>query len=522
MSDAWGRSGIDNHQLVGPIRRRTRRWVLLVNADGAILSLIFGALTFPAFQQTPQRLTIVVAVFALYLTVTFSIGVRIATRMAERTLGWIAEDRPPTDQERRAVLDWPLRLAGHLFSGWVGASVLFTILTLVLYSTAPLQALRIAATILLSGLSTCTLCFLLVERSLRPAVALALRGNPPVNRHMFGVAPRLVVLWALGSGVPLLGIFLAALAGTDIDRVNQIVLISLLAAVGIAAGSLTTIGAARSVADPIEEVRAGLRRVQRGELDQDVPVDDSGEIALLQAGFNEMVRGLREREQLRDVFGRHVGAEVAQQALERAAKLGGERRRISALFIDVIGSTGLAQQRPPEEVVSMLNAMFNAVVRCVTPEGGWINKFEGDAALCVFGAPRDQPDHAARALRAARSLHGELLALALEHPGLDAGIGVSSGDALAGNVGAEQRYEYTVIGDPVNEAARLSEQAKLRPERVLASAASVQSAGEEAGCWESRGEIPLRGRSQPTTFFAPVESVALADDEVQQPEAAAP
>src|SRR5205814_4855713 len=127
---------------------------------------------------------------------------------------------------------------------------------------------------------------------------------------------------------------------------------------------------------------------------------------------------------------------------------------------------------PPEEVVDLLNRFFATVVRVVDAEGGWVNKFEGDAALAVFGAPTDQPDHAARALRAARRLGAEL-----EPLGVDAGIGVSSGPVVAGNVGAENRYEDTVIGDPVNEAARLTEVAKRRPSRVAASDAAGGRAG---------------------------------------------
>jgi adenylate cyclase len=91
----------------------------------------------------------------------------------------------------------------------------------------------------------------------------------------------------------------------------------------------------------------------------------------------------------------------------------------------------------------------------VAAEGGWVNKFEGDGALCIFGAPVTLDDCALRALRAARVLRQELLVLAASNPELDAAIGVSAGTVVAGNVGDEQRYEYTVIGTPVNEAARL-------------------------------------------------------------------
>ena len=279
--------------------------------------------------------------------------------------------------------------------------------------------------------------------------------------------------WALGSGIPLLGIVLALQGNPSVSRHQLTRAVTLLAVLGLVVGWLVMAVAARSVADPLRGVRAGLRQVQEGHLDTQMPVDDGGEIGLVQAGFNQMAAGLREREQLRELFGRHVGEEVARQALERGTDLGGEQRDVSALFVDIIGSTAMAQDRAPTDVVSALNAFFDRVVRVVGDEGGWVNKFEGDGALCVFGAPADQPDHAARALRAARRLRTELDGLSAAD--LDAGIGVSSGVAVAGNVGAAARYEYTVIGDPVNEAARLCDAAKQRPSRVLASDAAVGS-----------------------------------------------
>ena len=130
-----------------------------------------------------------------------------------------------------------------------------------------------------------------------------------------------------------------------------------------------------------------------------------------------------------------------------------------------------------------------------------MNKFEGDGALCVFGAPTGGDDPAGCALTTARELHERLVA---ELPELDAGIGVSAGRAVAGNVGAEERFEYTVIGDPVNEAARLCDLAKKRPERVLASQAALERAGgEDRLGWTLGDEVELRGRAEPTRLVVP-------------------
>ena len=144
---------------------------------------------------------------------------------------------------------------------------------------------------------------------------------------------------------------------------------------------------------------------------------------------------------------------------------------MAALFIDIVGSTSMALALPPTEVVRLLNRFFRLVVEAVEAEGGLVNKFEGDAALCVFGAPVPRDDPAGDALRAARRLADA--AAQEELPEIDFGVGVSAGVAVAGNVGAEHRFEYTVIGDPVNEAARIAELAKARPDRVLASDAAL-------------------------------------------------
>ena len=136
-----------------------------------------------------------------------------------------------------------------------------------------------------------------------------------------------------------------------------------------------------------------------------------------------------------------------------------------------------------------------------------MNKFEGDGALCVFGVPGYQPDHEARALRAARRLRERLVEVGHDHPGLDAGIGVSSGTVVAGNVGTEERFEYTVIGRAVNEAARLTDLAKQRPGRVLASSSAVRASGPERSHWADRGRVGLRGQQKPTEIYEPAVPV---------------
>lgn len=148
----------------------------------------------------------------------------------------------------------------------------------------------------------------------------------------------------------------------------------------------------------------------------------------------------------------------------------------------------------------MLNDFFRIVVNDVDQRQGLINKFQGDAVLAVFGAPLPISRPASAALATARALGSKLRRL----PVVDFGIGVSAGPVFAGNVGAENRFEYTVIGDPVNEAARLADVAKTTDERIVCSAAAIERADEvERRHWIPRGGTVLRGRSEETRVFAP-------------------
>jgi adenylate cyclase len=361
--------------------------------------------------------------------------------------------------------------------------------------------------ILMTWLATAAFIYLIAERRLRPLFADAFRGAPLPRLATAGIRARLLVAWGLGSGIPLLFIVLTP-GALDRDKLlhdPRVVapVFTLLGAIGLAAGFLTMRAAARSLAEPMKEVSDGLARVREGDLSVELPIDDAGEVGSVKFGFNEMVAGLRQRAVLQDLFGRHVGADVARRALEEDTMLGGEQRDVTVFFVDIIGSTALAETCSPSEVVAILNRFFTAVVQAVGTEGGWVNKFEGDGALCVFGAPADQPDHAARALRAARILREALKPIA------DAGIGVASGEVVAGNVGAEERYEYTVVGRPVNTAARLADEAKRHASRVLAAEAAVAAAEREATQWSAVGELALRGVQVPVLAFEPLP-VAVA------------
>lgn len=430
--------------------------------------------------------------------------------------------------ERRLVLYGPLRITLVQAAFWLGAVALFGGFN----ATFSVRlGVAVGETVLVGGIATCALSYLVAERILRQAATQVLAGDPYPRRYGGSVLMRFVLFWVLGTAVPIGGLLTAAvgeLESPELSGAQLAVLVLAIGGIALGSGFLTTVGAARAVSDPVRAVHGALRRVERGDLEVSVPVYDGTELGQLQAGFNTMAAGLRERDRIRDLFGRHVGQDVASAAAAASeVRLGGETRTVAVLFVDLIGSTALAVRRPPAEVVAVLNQFFGVVVGVVESCGGWINKFEGDAAMAVFGAPNHVEDPAGRALAAARALAGRL---PVEVPEVVAAIGVSAGEAVAGYLGDVRRYEYTVIGDPVNEAARLTELAKSAPGRVLAAERAVAMAGgsgrgdsdrsdsggsgDEAELWALGEEVTLRGRDRPTRLASPSPPGGTSDSEL--------
>lgn len=478
--------------------------VLFIAFDAAAIAPVLPTIDAGSFSASPARLLALCAAVAVpYFSLGASLGVLHIRRRFLPTVRWLAERREPTVEERLELTKQPRKLATYPLIYW-GLLPLWALPYLhyvVGFRPGLLGLAKVAVAFELSALVSFTLAYFLVERELRPVLSVAFAVDPPETTHSLGIFGRLVLSWSAACGTPLAAIAVTLVGLTPTQRANTAPFIWGISMLGMLAGILVAATAARAITEPLERVRQGLRRVEEGDLTPELTVDEAGEIGQLQVGFNRMMTGLREQERLREVFGRHVGTEVARRALEGEFVLGGELREATTMFVDVIASTKLAQTRLPQDAVAQLNAFFDAVISCVESEGGLVNQFQGDGVLCIFGAPDDQPEHAAQALRAARKLRNEI---DTKRPGgLDAAIGISSGKVVAGNVGGMNRYEYTIVGDSTNEASRLNERAKPMTSRTLASSSTIELAGAEATNWEEVGKLNLRGRSEPTVAFEP-------------------
>lgn len=219
---------------------------------------------------------------------------------------------------------------------------------------------------------------------------------------------------------------------------------------------------ARRITRPVSALTGGVARVAAGDLSAPLPVPSSDEIGRLTEAFNAMLDGCRQRDYIRDTFGRYVSPEVAQTLLGSpdALRLGGEKREVTILMSDLRGYTRFAEQGDPQRVTAVLNEYLARMTDVITAHGGTINEFIGDAIFAVFGAPIAHPDHAERAAAAALAMQRAMAEVnaanaARALPRFEMGIGVNTGEAVVGNIGSAQRAKYAVVGNAVNVAARV-------------------------------------------------------------------
>ena len=490
-------------------RRRVRiqsiltTFVLGANLIGVAVALLVQTVTFPVPNVFDPRVRwITFAVAPAYIVLAFVVGVIWATNRVINNVRWSLEGREPSLKDQRNTFFAPWRLTRVLLVLWGGGTVVLTILYGLQDSNfIPKMLLGVS----FPGIVVSASCYLFTEFALRPVAAQALEVGPPPRRFAPGVMGRTMLVWALGSGVPVLGILLAAIFTLTLENLTPTQFawaIVVLALFALTFGAILMWILAWLISTPVRVVSAALRRVEQGDLDTNLVVFDGTELGQLQRGFNSMVGGLRERERVRDLFGQHVGREVAALAEKERPKLGGEERPAAVIFVDIIGSTQLVTSRPAVEVVELLNRFFAVVVDEVDKHHGLVNKFEGDAVLAVFGAPVSLENAEEEALAAARGMADRLR---VEVPECQAGIGVAAGQVVAGNVGAKDRFEYTVIGEPVNEAARLCELSKTVDGHLVASSSTVDNAGETEGAhWTLGDTVTLRGHDEPTRLAVPM------------------
>jgi adenylate cyclase len=288
------------------------------------------------------------------------------------------------------------------------------------------------------------------------------------------------------------------------------------AGASLALSVLMALFVARRFIRPVRELQGSMRRVEGGELDVAAPVRSNDELGQLAMGFNRMVEGLRREALIRDLFGQYVTPELAEAAIEGRGQLDGQLVTCTVLFADIRDFTGIAEALPATRLIKILNQYFARMSAVVVEERGFVNKFGGDSLLAVFGTPLNpDAEHAACGVHAALRMRTELAEFNREQddawlPQIMIGIGIATGDVVAGNVGSETKLEYTVIGDAVNVASRLQAMTKELDKPILANGETAR-AGAEVASFARVGKVAIRGKARPVDVFS-VEVVATGHD----------
>lgn len=341
------------------------------------------------------------------------------------------------------------------------------------------------------------------EAALRP-VRTALIGDSafgdelPRSRPSFAAWTNVSVL----ASVLLLGLTGAMLAAV-VDQARAVPLFALVISLSVTLVFGVPIGVGAMLSPsllPIRDLADGTERVAAGDYSERVPVVQDDDLGALAASFNRMQAGLAERQRLQVAFGTYVDPALAARLLEQGDDVfSGERREVTVMFVDIRDFTPFAETHTAEETVAHLNVLFEIVVPAVVDAGGHVNKFLGDGALAVFGAPNEIEAHADSALSAAVTIHR----MVAEQFGgaLRIGIGINTGVVIAGTIGGGGKLEFTLIGDAVNVAARVEQLTKTTGDAILLTGQTVNALGARPSGLVDRGAHALKGKSASVEVF---------------------
>jgi adenylate cyclase len=266
---------------------------------------------------------------------------------------------------------------------------------------------------------------------------------------------------------------------------------------------------ARLITKPVENLAKGVRSVADGNMDVQVKRTSSDEIGMLTTAFNEMTQSLKEKKLIKEAFRRYVSHQVAEQIFQNPDRyllsLKGERRRVAILFGDIRDFTPLAESMEPEEVVKILNRYLSYMTESVFKYQGTLDKFIGDCVMAVYGAPLYLKNPTEMAVRTALEIQRNINILNQERirageKVVEIGVGINTGEAVVGNIGSEDRLDYTVIGDNVNLASRLQVAANSMGVKILIS----DKAYEDIASLVKAREIPplqVKGKREPIQAY---------------------
>ena len=422
---------------------------------------------------------------------------------------WIGGERSPeqTAQAWHLAVNMPMTLIRRDFLVPVLVTLATVIVSVALLGLSWLAFFPITIAAFISVGYAAILHYLALELAMRPILFdINEQLEVPVRLDRPVVPLRVKLLGSLPLINVITGVVVAALTsgggGTDALGVN--VLLALF--VSFTISFELTVLLSRSILRPIEDLEAATERIRQGRFDEHVPVTTSDEFGELASSFNQMVDGLAERERLREAFGTYLDEEVAEHLISADFEPQGQQVEVSLVFVDVRDFTTAAAESDATQIVGRLNELFECIVPIVANHRGHIDQFIGDAVLAVFGAPERIPQHADRAVQCAVELARTINS---RRPGgFEVGVGVNSGQVVAGAIGGAGRFSFSVIGDAVNLCSRVEAETRETGDPVLITGATRALLSETIEV-EARGEREIRGYDRKVELFAPLVPVAL-------------
>lgn len=250
-----------------------------------------------------------------------------------------------------------------------------------------------------------------------------------------------------------------------------------------------------------------VRTIKKGHLENPIHLETEDEFSQLASAIDDMRQGLQERENLKQNFSRYVSSHILEEILHSntSISLMGESRKITVLFADIRDFTTLAEDHSAEKVVALLNEYFQYMLDAIFAHHGTLDKFLGDGIMVEFGSPLDDAQQELHAVECALAMQQSLEVLLKKwdqegNPKISIGIGIHTGNAVVGNIGTEERMEYTAVGDAVNVAARIEKKTKEFSVPILVSE-ETQKALQKSFFWEDLGLVHLAGREKKIRVF---------------------
>ena len=459
-----------------------------------------------SFMHTHNLLIVLIAVFCYALPIVLCVLYGI------KAVKYKNDD----EKYKEIMVHLPLAYAMRGTSGWISNLSCEVIILLYLKATLGMDITFILITSLTSyvfmTILTFTLSFFSLETLNRNVVLPAMypEGNiSGVKRSSLSSLKKLFLLYFFSAAVfpsAYLGIRLFFTKRYNIEIPNYYDFIFMLLLLLI--GFILTLLITYFFQKPLKKLTKAANEISFGNYDAESSICSNDEMGLLGDSFSAMARSLKEKEFMRDTFGKVVTPQVRDYLLGGNVTLGGQTVEVTVMFCDIRGFTTLSEKMKSEDVVSFLNEYFTGLEKCIAGHGGVINKYIGDAVMAVFGAPLPSKTHARDAYLAALDMRDELEKMNVDFakkamPQIRFGIGLHSGPVLAGNIGASSRMEYTVIGDTVNTASRIEGLCKLYKTDLLVSENTVNLLGKDfaEGKLTFVDEAEIRGREEKVKLY---------------------